>query len=182
MNKILIVGAGPSGLVSGFYLSKKGLHITIVEETDQIGGLLKTVRIDGIDIEAVYHHILFNDYELRELIESLSLSKSLEWHTSSIALFTNKRYYNISTPFNYLFLDFLSILQRLRLIKNLAFPRLDINSLRELFGDEVFEQFIKDMLINKFGIYSDIINPKWFVNKLKKEVGLDILYVKDLVI
>ncbi len=37
-NDVLIVGAGPSGLVAGYYLAKKGLKVTIIEKRLSTGG------------------------------------------------------------------------------------------------------------------------------------------------
>ncbi len=166
--KVLIAGGGPSGLLTGYYLSKNGMSITIAEKSGKTGGLLKTVSIDGIEIEAVYHHILFNDDYLLRLISELSLEEKLNWHRSRIALYTHNKYYDISTPFNYLLLDIIDTKKRFSLVRNLAFPDTGAKSLRELFGEDVYRTFIEDMLINKFGEYADRIHPEWFISKLKK--------------
>ncbi len=38
VNDVLIVGAGPSGLVAGYYLAKKGFKVTIIEKRISTGG------------------------------------------------------------------------------------------------------------------------------------------------
>jgi protoporphyrinogen oxidase len=43
--QILILGAGPAGLACAMELSRKGIHSTIVERDEQVGGLAKTLRI-----------------------------------------------------------------------------------------------------------------------------------------
>lgn len=168
MSDILIVGGGPSGLITGYFLSQQGIPVTIVEEKEEIGGLLKTINIDGIDIEAVYHHILFNDDNLLRLISKLNLEKRLKWHRSNVALYTHNKYYNISTPFNYLSLDFINKKRRFELIMKLTFPDTNAKSLNQLLGDEIYKAFFEDMLINKFGIYAKEIHPSWLINKIKK--------------
>lgn len=41
---VLIIGAGPAGITAGFELTKQGYDVTILEETDVIGGISKTVK------------------------------------------------------------------------------------------------------------------------------------------
>ncbi len=169
--KVLIVGAGPAGLISGYLLAKNGYEITLVEKSERIGGLLKTVQIDGIEIESVYHHILFNDSYLLKLINELNIRDRLRWYRSSISLFTHQRFYDITTPLDYLSIDFLSFYNRLLLIKRLAFPREEAESLEKSFGYEIYHSFIEDMMVNKFGEFADRINLRWFIHKLRKRGG-----------
>ena len=54
-HKIIIVGAGPSGLTTAYYLIKSGLsrkNIIILDKTDRIGGQSNTRKIDGKWVEA----------------------------------------------------------------------------------------------------------------------------------
>src|SRR5216683_7956246 len=45
--KIVVIGAGPAGLTAAFQLEKDGIHSTILEGTDQVGGISRTVVRDG---------------------------------------------------------------------------------------------------------------------------------------
>ena len=54
-HKIIIIGAGPSGLTTAYYLIKAGLsrkNIIILDKTDRIGGQSNTRNIDGKWVEA----------------------------------------------------------------------------------------------------------------------------------
>lgn len=44
---IFIVGAGPAGLTAGVEAIRKGLKVELVEVSDKIGGISKTVEVDG---------------------------------------------------------------------------------------------------------------------------------------
>lgn len=46
MITIKVVGAGFSGLVTAYYLIKEGLPVRIVERSDRIGGMLRTIRTE----------------------------------------------------------------------------------------------------------------------------------------
>ena len=49
MKKILIIGAGPAGLTAAYNLlrDKNDCTVTILEKTDMIGGISRTVQVDG---------------------------------------------------------------------------------------------------------------------------------------
>ena len=39
MKKVVIIGAGFTGLVTGYYLSKNGIKVDIYEKSSDIGGI-----------------------------------------------------------------------------------------------------------------------------------------------
>jgi protoporphyrinogen oxidase len=45
--QVVVIGAGPAGLTAAFQLEKDGVHSTILEGTDQVGGISRTVERDG---------------------------------------------------------------------------------------------------------------------------------------
>ena len=47
--KIVIIGAGPAGITAAYELMKKhkGYEVTVIEETDRIGGISQTVKYNG---------------------------------------------------------------------------------------------------------------------------------------
>jgi oxygen-dependent protoporphyrinogen oxidase len=50
--RVLIVGGGISGLATAYYLGKAGLRSTIIEKANRLGGLIKTDRLRGCELEA----------------------------------------------------------------------------------------------------------------------------------
>lgn len=51
MKKIVIIGAGISGLTAGWYLQEKGYQVTLLEKEKRAGGWIRTVREDGFLFE-----------------------------------------------------------------------------------------------------------------------------------
>lgn len=53
MKKVIIIGAGPAGLTAGYELldnkgnEKDDYEVIILEETEQIGGISRTVKYNG---------------------------------------------------------------------------------------------------------------------------------------
>ncbi|MSW44866.1 MAG: FAD-dependent oxidoreductase, partial [Actinobacteria bacterium] len=44
---IVVIGAGPAGLTAAYELSKLGRTSTVLEATDMVGGISRTVERDG---------------------------------------------------------------------------------------------------------------------------------------
>ncbi len=63
MKKVIIVGAGPAGITAGYELLKqtKEYDVTILEESDQIGGLSRTVVHNGNRMDIGGHRFFSKD-------------------------------------------------------------------------------------------------------------------------
>src|SRR3954462_10173867 len=75
----LVLGAGAAGLTAAYYLAKAGEPVIVVEAEDQVGGLGKTVEIDGyrfdlgghrfftksVEVDTLWHEILGEEFLLR---------------------------------------------------------------------------------------------------------------------
>jgi len=46
-HQVVIIGAGPAGLTAAYQLQKYGINATVLEASDQVGGISRTVRRDG---------------------------------------------------------------------------------------------------------------------------------------
>jgi len=58
---VVIIGAGPAGLTAGLELIKKGYSVTVLEATDAIGGISKTVRHHDQRIDIGGHRFFSKD-------------------------------------------------------------------------------------------------------------------------
>src|SRR5205809_3543209 len=77
--KTLVLGAGPAGLTAGYLLGQSGRDVVVFEAEDQVGGLAKTVEIDGyrfdlgghrfftksLEVDTLWHEILGEEFLLR---------------------------------------------------------------------------------------------------------------------
>ena len=74
MKKVIIIGAGPAGLTAGYELlkdSKKDYEVIILEETDDIGGISKTVRYNGNRMDIGGHRFFSKDENVMKFWEDL---------------------------------------------------------------------------------------------------------------
>ena len=77
MNKVIIVGAGISGLTSAIELEKQGISPTIFDSNDRVGGRLRSEQVDGVWLDHGFQVLLsaypnFNKYIDREALECIT--------------------------------------------------------------------------------------------------------------
>lgn len=64
MSKILIVGAGPAGLTAAYELINLGYDVTILEKTNEIGGISRTVFYNGNRMDIGGHRFFSKDQQV----------------------------------------------------------------------------------------------------------------------
>src|SRR5581483_5694585 len=83
---VLVLGGGPAGLTAAYLLAKAGRPVTVLEAESQVGGLAKTVEIDGyrfdlgghrfftksIEVDILWHEILGDEFLLRPRMSRIS--------------------------------------------------------------------------------------------------------------
>ena len=76
MKKVVIIGAGPAGITAGYELVKKSqdYEVVILEESNQVGGIAKTVEHNGNRMDLGGHRFISNSEEVKNWWEDI-LSK-----------------------------------------------------------------------------------------------------------
>ncbi|MDD3998683.1 MAG: NAD(P)/FAD-dependent oxidoreductase [Candidatus Shapirobacteria bacterium] len=114
-SKILVVGGGITGLVAAYRLLQKKYQVTIVEKSNDLGGLLGGFKIEGTNLEKAYHHIFKTDKEIIALINELGLENKLKWYESKTALYYEEKIYPFAGALDLLKFKPLSLIDKLRL-------------------------------------------------------------------
>lgn len=177
--KIGIIGAGFTGLAAGYYLSKNGYEVVIIEKDKIPGGLALGFKDPKWDwsIEKHYHHFFTNDYSI------LSLAREIEHKVITrdpkTSVFIDGKSYQLDSPLKVLAFPKLSLFERLRMGGALAFLRFNPfwkifepfsvnNVLPVLMGKRAYDLIWKPQLNAKFGKYADKISLAWFWARVKK--------------
>lgn len=73
MKNVVIIGAGPAGITAGYELLKKSKDytVTVLEETDAIGGISRTVCHNGNRMDIGGHRFFSKDMEVTEWWDKL---------------------------------------------------------------------------------------------------------------
>ena len=69
---VIIIGAGLTGLVTAFYLKKKGKEVLVIDKNTWYGGAIRTWSENGYTFESGPNTGTLSNYEIVELFEDLS--------------------------------------------------------------------------------------------------------------
>ena len=133
---IYIIGAGVSGLIAAYELEQEGYHPVIIEQTDEVGGRVKTIHEKGYALDLGFQ-VLLSAYPLAKKYLDLA---ALELHKleSGALIYVNDKAYRIGDPmrnwkmlFPTIFSDIGSISDKLKVLK--LNNRLKRKSIHEIF-------------------------------------------------
>ena len=174
--RIAIVGAGVTGLVAGRELARRGFAVTLVERWPDVAGQASAFEVaPGVWLERYYHHLFPSDRAMIELHEEL-LPGELEWHPSSVGIFTRGRVYPFVTPRDLLTYAPLPLADRvrlgfvvLRLVGRTDWERMDdigaLDWLRRTCGERAVRLVWLPLLLGKFGDDAERIPLAWLWSK-----------------
>lgn len=159
--RVGIVGGGILGTTLALRLAQAGVDVELLERAPSLGGLADRTELGGYEIDRFYHVIVPSDARMHALIDELGLRDMLSEAPVSTGFFSGGTMY----PFNGIgdFLRFppLSLLDRLRLARFVAWCQLKGNYtgleqqplldwLRKISGKRVVEKIWKPLLDSRF--------------------------------
>ncbi|MDD5594994.1 MAG: FAD-dependent oxidoreductase [Candidatus Omnitrophica bacterium] len=89
--RILILGAGLSGLSAAWHLQKKGSNCLLFEKEEQAGGLCRSKKLDGFTFDNCGHLLHFRDPYTFALAKNL-LKGNLLKHKKSAWIYSHSRF------------------------------------------------------------------------------------------
>ena len=114
MKKIVIIGAGYTGLIAAYKLAQKGHKVTILERGPFIGGLASDFKVEGASLERAYHHLFKTDTDIIDMANELGIGDKLKWHNSSVSLYYDNSLYPFKGALDLLRFKPLSFINRIR--------------------------------------------------------------------
>jgi protoporphyrinogen oxidase len=177
--RIVVLGAGPMGLMAAMQLLKAGYEVGIYERDDRIGGMSASFDFDGTEIERYYHFICKTDYPLFDLLKELNLSSKLHWTDTKMGFFYQGKLYKWGTPLALLAFDKLGIISKFRYglhamyakgIKDWRpFDRLVATDwIRKWIGQRAYEVLWKSLFDLKLFEYAENISAAWIGTRIKR--------------
>lgn len=174
---VIVIGGGLAGLSAAYDLVRGGRRVTLLEATSTLGGLARSLPVDGRSIECFYHFICRSDHELVELVRELGLESQLDWHHTRTSCFLRGRLFSFGTFFDLLRFSPVPWTQRLRFGAHVLRSRyrrewkwLDEIPARawlvENIGEKAYNAIWDPLLRIKFGAFHDRVSAAWLWHRI----------------
>ncbi len=173
--KIVIVGAGYSGMVAAWDLRNAGHDVTIFESADYAGGLASGFKEPhwNWSVEKFYHHWFQSDSEMLGIIRELGLEDKVIFPRPLTVMYYKKKWYPFDSILNALRFPGLGwglnkirfgfVGLFLRITKNWqALEKVTAHEwMLKYAGKQVYEQMWQPLLIGKFASFYKDVNMAW---------------------
>jgi protoporphyrinogen oxidase len=169
----LVLGGGPAGLTAAYLLGRAGADAIVLEADDQVGGLAKTVEVDGyrfdlgghrfftksVEVDTLWHQVLGDEFLLRPRMSRI---------------YWNKRYldYPLRGPDVIRKLGPVELTRCMGSYLRAASRRNKIDDSFEdwvsnRFGRRLFELFFKSYTEKLWGVPTTEIRAEWAAQRIK---------------
>ena len=171
----IILGAGLAGLSAGHVLTRAGVPLEMIEASDSVGGLARTIEHDGFRFDLGGHRFLTNNKAIETFVSDLLGSKILDAPRKSKILLRNRYFDYPLKPANALF--GLGIPSTLRLLAGYCVQKLKtrmrpapVLSLEDWvvarFGRPMFDLYFRDYSEKVWGLPGSEISAEWVAKRI----------------
>lgn len=182
MKKITIIGAGPAGLTAAYEILKKSdtYEVTILEQTDRIGGIACTVCHNGNYMDLGGHRFYSKCDNITKWWHDVP-GVTLQKKKRKSEIYYNGKFFDYPIKADFKNLSALGIKELVLIFIDYIKARVkkkEENSLENFyinrFGRRLYELFFKNYTQKVWGISPDKISPDWGSQRVK---GLSIFEV-----
>ncbi len=179
MVKVAIIGAGFTGLSAGYFLTQKGLGVTIFEKEDFPGGLAVSYSAKNWrwPLEQYYHHLFTSDYEIKKLARVLGIK--INYRRVKTSNLTDSGFFPLDSPLDLLKYPKLNCLDKIRtgltvlILKLLPFQKSLEKITAKTFilkfmGEKSWRFIWQPLFDGKFGQDANKVPAIWFWARIKK--------------
>jgi protoporphyrinogen oxidase len=176
---VVVIGAGPMGLMSAYELLKKGYAVTIYEADDRIGGMTASFNFEGTKIERFYHFICGPDKPMFDLLKEFDLFDKLKWRDTKMGLYYQGKLHTLGDPISLLKFPALNIFRKLRYawfafrvsrIKDWrALDKIGVTEwLIKSIGRTNYKVMLEKLFYYKFYQHKDNLSAAWLGTRIKR--------------
>lgn len=169
----IIIGAGPAGLTAAYELGKRGMTSTVIEASDQVGGISKTVNYRGYRFDIGGHRFFSKVPLINELWHEI-LEEEFLLRPRISRIYYNQRFFNYPLkPLNALagLGPLESFLIGLSYIKAKFFHVQDEKTFEQWvsnrFGYRLYRIFFKTYTEKVWGMPCNEISADWAAQRIK---------------
>ncbi len=173
--KVIIIGAGFTGLAAAHKLSQLGHQVKIIEVGDKPGGLAAGFKAPhwSWELDYHYHHLFQTDQDIAQLLVDCGLRQNLYFGPVKTSILRRGKQFVFDSPISLLKAPILDLWSKMRVGATLAFlkfspiwqPLEKITAhhfLRQTMGENAYKELWQPLFAGKFGRYKETINAAWF--------------------
>ncbi|TVQ86525.1 MAG: NAD(P)/FAD-dependent oxidoreductase [Deltaproteobacteria bacterium] len=176
---IIIIGAGPMGLVTAYLFAKRGYKVQVFEADDRIGGMSAHFDFDGLTLERYYHFVCKTDAPLIQLLKQLDLEDELHWKPTRMGFYYRGELHEWSRPDALFAFPYLRKREKIRYALNVLRARtmrdwrkLDqitaTRWLKDWLGESAYELLWQPSFALKFHDRADEISAAWIATRIRR--------------
>jgi protoporphyrinogen oxidase len=179
--QVCVLGAGPAGLAAAAELIKHGMrNILIIDKNNVVGGLSRTITIDGIRFDVGPHRFFTKNREVNQFWHDILGADFVAVDRLTRILYDHRFFKYPISPFNALRkLGFFESAQAiLSFGQSKLHRRAEITTFEDWtinkFGKKLYETFFKAYTEKVWGIPCHEIGAEWAAQRIK---GLDVTQI-----
>ncbi|HEX6339630.1 NAD(P)/FAD-dependent oxidoreductase [Umezawaea sp.] len=159
---VVVVGGGICGLAVTHRLARAGTRVTLLESSDQLGGLGTFFPSGDRWVERFYHCVMPTDDSLLALLGDIGARDAVRWKPTRMGMVVDGDFYGFNSALDLLRFTPLRLRDRVRfgavslLLRRLGKGK-DLDNLRTedwlraLYGEAIWSQLFGPMFGSKFG-------------------------------
>jgi protoporphyrinogen oxidase len=116
-----VIGGGVLGMTLALRLAQAGHSVTLIEQSESLGGIATAWRLGEVVWDRHYHVTLMSDSHTRGLLAELGLEKDMRWVQTRTGFFTDGQFHSMSDTVEFLRFPPLGMLGKLRLAATILY-------------------------------------------------------------
>jgi len=145
----VVIGAGPAGLTAAYELSKLGRTATVLEATDMVGGISRTVERDGWRFDLGGHRFFTKVQPVTDLWHEILPLEDFLLRPRMSRIYYNGKYFDYPLKASNA-LGNLGIIEALRCVLSYFYAQAD-GAIRKLLGRPKTDDSLEDWITARFG-------------------------------
>ena len=172
--EVVVIGAGPAGLTAAFQLHKYGIASTILEESDQVGGISRTEVRDGWRFDIGGHRFFTKVPEVEALWHEILPDEDFMMRPRKSRIFYDGKFYDYPLRATNALRN-LGIIEAIRCVLSYIWVRIrppkDQTNFEgwvaARFGWRLYGTFFKAYTEKVWGVPADQIEADWAAQRIK---------------
>ncbi|MCL9979986.1 MAG: FAD-dependent oxidoreductase [Bacteroidia bacterium] len=171
---VIIIGAGPAGLAAAYQLIKLGHPVTLIESTNQVGGMSRSLDMFGQIVDCGPHRFFTSDKIVNDFFHDI-VGDNFTVVNRLTRIYYRNKFFDYPLKIGNVFRN-ISIFELTHILFSYfwirIFPNKSVKTFEDWvtnkFGEKLFGMFFKSYTEKLWGISCSQIDADWASQRIKK--------------